>query len=182
SPRTPHRDGTTSPHAPTPPPRAFPSITPPPPPSSSTRTPPTTGANTFNGPVGRSSTRSSGHLGRPGPQPMLPFLPAFNDTNTATAFSNSLRSPHPVKVPGPVTHRGVRPLQLLPRPLLPGPQQHPVRRQHEQRLVPAPQHRLPAPGLPARTNRSVGGSLKSAVRQLSGSKPKSDPDSAPQLD
>ena len=60
------------------------------------------GAGAFSGPVGR-STRSSGHLGRAGPQPMLPFLPAFNDTNTATAFSNSLRSPAPVKVPGPVT-------------------------------------------------------------------------------
>jgi len=60
------------------------------------------GAGTFSGPVGRSS-RSSGYLGRAGPQPMLPFLPAFNDTNTATAFSNRLRSPVPVKVPGPVT-------------------------------------------------------------------------------
>jgi laccase len=59
--------------------------------------------STFSGPVGRSS-RSSGYLGRAGPQPMLPFLPAFNDTNTATAFSNRLRSPVPVKVPGPVTH------------------------------------------------------------------------------
>uniref|UniRef100_A0A8R7PBD8 Uncharacterized protein n=2 Tax=Triticum urartu TaxID=4572 RepID=A0A8R7PBD8_TRIUA len=136
SPRTPPRGGTTSPHAPTPPPRAFPSIRPPPPPSSSTRTPPTTGATA-------SMAQWAGHLLGP---PATSVAPAFNDTNTATAFSNSLRSPHPVKVPGPVTRRGVRPLQLPPRPLLPGPQQHPVRRQREQRLVTAPQHRLPAPG------------------------------------
>ncbi|EMS63105.1 Laccase-3 [Triticum urartu] len=36
--------------------------------------------------------------------PMFPaMLPANNDTKTATAFSNSIRSPRPVKVPGPVT-------------------------------------------------------------------------------
>ncbi|KAL5211033.1 hypothetical protein ABZP36_006656 [Zizania latifolia] len=61
------------------------------------------GANTYNGPLGRSPSQPSGHPGRAGPAPMLPFLPAFNDTNTATAFSNSIRSPAPVKVPGPVT-------------------------------------------------------------------------------
>ncbi|KAL5218629.1 hypothetical protein ABZP36_019313 [Zizania latifolia] len=61
------------------------------------------GASTFNGPLGRSPSRPSRHPGRAGPAPMLPFLPAFNDTNTATVFSNSIRSPAPVKVPGPVT-------------------------------------------------------------------------------
>uniref|UniRef100_A0A0D9VT09 Laccase n=1 Tax=Leersia perrieri TaxID=77586 RepID=A0A0D9VT09_9ORYZ len=63
------------------------------------------GANTFNGPLGGQSKSSSsgGYPGRAGPAPMLPFLPAFNDTNTATVFSDSIRSPAPVKVPGPVT-------------------------------------------------------------------------------
>lgn len=31
--------------------------------------------------------------------PVFPQLPAFNDTNTATAFTNQLRSPHKVNVP-----------------------------------------------------------------------------------
>ncbi|KAB8091399.1 hypothetical protein EE612_016864 [Oryza sativa] len=48
--------------------------------------------------------------------------------------------------PGGVHHGGVRPLQLHARPVLPGTQQHPVRREHEQRVVPAPQHRLPPAG------------------------------------
>ncbi|KAL6644910.1 hypothetical protein ACP70R_013988 [Stipagrostis hirtigluma subsp. patula] len=61
------------------------------------------GGNTFGGAVGRSKSSGHGHPGRAGPAPMLPFLPAFNDTYTATVFSNSLRSPAPVKVPGPVT-------------------------------------------------------------------------------
>ncbi|XP_047084183.1 laccase-3-like [Lolium rigidum] len=61
-----------------------------------------TGANAgFSGPQGR--PRSSGHPGRTGPAPMLPYMPANNDTNAATMFSNSIRSPGPVKVPGPVT-------------------------------------------------------------------------------
>ncbi|KAJ3682872.1 hypothetical protein LUZ60_013099 [Juncus effusus] len=34
--------------------------------------------------------------------PLVPLLPAYNDTATATAFSTSLRSPSPVKVPEPV--------------------------------------------------------------------------------
>jgi laccase len=54
-----------------------------------------------NAPQGR--PQSSGHPGRTGPAPMLPYMPANNDTNAATMFSNSIRSPGPVKVPGPVT-------------------------------------------------------------------------------
>ncbi|PKA63172.1 Laccase-3 [Apostasia shenzhenica] len=42
----------------------------------------------------------------PGPDqslpPASPTLPAFNDTATATAFSTSVKSPAPVKLPGPV--------------------------------------------------------------------------------
>uniref|UniRef100_A0A0E0A7M3 laccase n=1 Tax=Oryza glumipatula TaxID=40148 RepID=A0A0E0A7M3_9ORYZ len=34
--------------------------------------------------------------------PAFPVLPAFNDTNTATAFAAGIRSPHEVKIPGPV--------------------------------------------------------------------------------
>lgn len=64
---------------------------------------PTTTNPALNGPVGRPSQRSSAHPGRAGPAPLMPALPAFNDTNTATAFSKSIRSPRPVKVPGPVT-------------------------------------------------------------------------------
>ncbi|KAJ1699075.1 hypothetical protein LUZ63_007587 [Rhynchospora breviuscula] len=36
------------------------------------------------------------------PIPLVPLLPAYNDTATATAFSTSLRSPGPVNVPDPV--------------------------------------------------------------------------------
>ncbi|XP_072974669.1 laccase-3-like [Typha angustifolia] len=36
------------------------------------------------------------------PPPMLPLLPAFNDTNTATAFAAGIKSPGLVKLPGPV--------------------------------------------------------------------------------
>ncbi|KAJ3703146.1 hypothetical protein LUZ61_006851 [Rhynchospora tenuis] len=42
---------------------------------------------------------------KPGPggiPPIFPSLPAFNDTNTATAFTTSLRSPSKVKIPEPV--------------------------------------------------------------------------------
>ncbi|KAI4964310.1 hypothetical protein ZWY2020_006709 [Hordeum vulgare] len=45
----------------------------------------------------------TGNPGRAGPAPMFPMLPANNDTNTATGFSNLIRSLRPVKVPGPVT-------------------------------------------------------------------------------
>ncbi|KAF0902254.1 hypothetical protein E2562_014488 [Oryza meyeriana var. granulata] len=84
------------------------------------------GANTFNGQVGRSRSSSGGHPGRAGPAPMLPFLPAFNDTNTATAFSNSIRSPAPVKVPGPVTQEvfttvGFGLFNCMPGPFCQGP-------------------------------------------------------------
>ncbi|XP_006651285.2 laccase-3 [Oryza brachyantha] len=82
-------------------------------------------ANTFNGPLGRSQF-SGGHPARAGPAPMLPFLPAFNDTNTATAFSNSIRSPAPVKVPGPVTQEvfttvGFGLFNCMPGPFCQGP-------------------------------------------------------------
>ncbi|XP_078181431.1 laccase-3-like [Carex rostrata] len=42
---------------------------------------------------------------KPGPggiPPIFPYLPAFNDTATATAFTTSLRSPAKVKIPEPV--------------------------------------------------------------------------------
>jgi laccase len=83
------------------------------------------GAGGFKGPV---VSRSGGHPhpGRNGPPPMLPFLPAFNDTNTATIFSNSLRSPAPVKVPGPVTQElfttvGLGLFDCRPGPFCQGP-------------------------------------------------------------
>ncbi|KAL1060597.1 hypothetical protein V6Z11_1Z084300 [Gossypium hirsutum] len=34
-----------------------------------------------------------------GPKPIMPSLPAYNDTNTVTSFSQSLRSPRKVEVP-----------------------------------------------------------------------------------
>ncbi|KAH7672558.1 Laccase protein [Dioscorea alata] len=40
--------------------------------------------------------------GQPGSQPILPTLPAFNDTNSATAFGAGIKSPEPVKLPSPV--------------------------------------------------------------------------------
>ncbi|GJN08139.1 hypothetical protein PR202_ga26031 [Eleusine coracana subsp. coracana] len=60
------------------------------------------------GPAGLSRASSGHHHHHPpghskGPAPMLPFLPAYNDTKTATVFSDSIRSPAPVKVPHPVT-------------------------------------------------------------------------------
>ncbi|XP_078160284.1 laccase-3-like [Carex rostrata] len=36
------------------------------------------------------------------PPPLVPLLPAYNDTSTATAFSAALHSPGPVNVPDPV--------------------------------------------------------------------------------
>ncbi|WOK95845.1 laccase-3 [Canna indica] len=43
--------------------------------------------------------------GRSAASPLVfPVLPAFNDTPTATAFSAGIRSPQPVKIPGPVDH------------------------------------------------------------------------------
>uniref|UniRef100_A0A0D3FHD3 Laccase n=1 Tax=Oryza barthii TaxID=65489 RepID=A0A0D3FHD3_9ORYZ len=69
---------------------------------------------------------SGGNPGRAGPAPMLPYLPAYNDTNTATAFSNSIRSPAPVKVPGPVTQEvfttvGFGLFNCMPGPFCQGP-------------------------------------------------------------
>uniref|UniRef100_I1PAF5 laccase n=1 Tax=Oryza glaberrima TaxID=4538 RepID=I1PAF5_ORYGL len=83
------------------------------------------GAGTFNGSLGRSKY-SGGNPGRAGPAPMLPYLPAYNDTNTATAFSNSIRSPAPVKVPGPVTQEvfttvGFGLFNCMPGPFCQGP-------------------------------------------------------------
>ncbi|KAJ0983836.1 hypothetical protein J5N97_002192 [Dioscorea zingiberensis] len=40
--------------------------------------------------------------GQPGSQPILPTLPAFNDTNSATTFANGIKSPSAVKIPSPV--------------------------------------------------------------------------------
>ncbi|KAM0941210.1 putative laccase [Dioscorea sansibarensis] len=40
--------------------------------------------------------------GQPGSQPVLPTLPAYNDTNSATTFSAGIKSPAPVKIPSPV--------------------------------------------------------------------------------
>ncbi|KAF7056601.1 hypothetical protein CFC21_063992 [Triticum aestivum] len=59
--------------------------------------------------------------------PMFPaMLPANNDTKTATAFSNSIRSPRPVKVPGPVTQEvfttvGFGQFSCRPGPFCQGP-------------------------------------------------------------
>ncbi|KAF7054203.1 hypothetical protein CFC21_061926 [Triticum aestivum] len=65
--------------------------------------PPTGAGAGVGGHTGLGRPRSSGNPGRAGPAPMFPMLPANNDTNTATGFSNLIRSPGPVKVPGPVT-------------------------------------------------------------------------------
>ncbi|KAK1271732.1 Laccase-3 [Acorus gramineus] len=47
-------------------------------------------------------TGCSTQPGGPAAQPMLPLLPAFNDTFTATAFAAGIRSPTQVKLPDPV--------------------------------------------------------------------------------
>ncbi|OIW15084.1 hypothetical protein TanjilG_08571 [Lupinus angustifolius] len=41
----------------------------------------------------------STHHGLNGRKPLMPLLPAYNDTNTVTAFSRSFRSPRKVEVP-----------------------------------------------------------------------------------